>query len=382
MLRHYGIGRPGSRRWQTITPVALPERRPHGRISGDLRAQADRSVARAVAEALRHAGQNWRGVDIRVQVEPFHLKGVRADAFHPGRFGGRLHHVQIDFPEPVAGPLVIGDGRWLGLGVMAPVAEAPPAVHIFTIDPAEGPRVAEHEALVRALRRAVMARVNEEFVQARLRRGDRSRRNEPLPTFFTGHISDSTPARSGQHEHLFFLADDADGDHRIDRLAVISPHVADRSLVLDRKKFREMQSFLGLLNRALAGLTVLRAGRAGAPQLLHAPQPFDHDPVFGRASVWMSYSRYRPTRHPHGNSSEAALAADISKECQRRHLPRPEVEVLDVRVGPRGGLAIRARLTFKTVVEGPILLGRGSHYGAGMFKAEKERLRTVSNQHL
>ncbi len=33
----------------------------------------------------------------------------------------RLWHVEIAFKEPVAGSLVIGDGRFLGLGVMAPV---------------------------------------------------------------------------------------------------------------------------------------------------------------------------------------------------------------------------------------------------------------------
>jgi hypothetical protein len=50
------------------------------------------------------------------------------------------------------------------------------------------------------------------------------RRDGPLPLFFTGHDPDGEPARSGQHEHLYFLADDADGgDGRIDQLAVIAP---------------------------------------------------------------------------------------------------------------------------------------------------------------
>jgi CRISPR-associated protein Csb2 len=371
MLRHYGIGRPGSRRWQTITPVALPERRPRGRISGDLRAQADRSAARAVAEALRHAGQNWRGVDIRVQVEPFYRKGARADAFDPDRFKGRLHHVQIDFPEPVAGPLVIGDGRWLGLGVMAPVLEAPPAVHIFTIDRAEAPPVAEREILARALRRAVMARVNEELVQSRIRSGNAPRRTEPLPTFFTGHLKDGKPARSGRHEHLFFLVDDSDDDGRIEALAVISPHLADRSLALDPRKLREIEGHLRVLDRALAELTVLRAGRTGAPRLSRVAAQNNYL-LFGRAMNWVSRSLYLPTRHPRGGSVEAAVETDLVAECHRRGLPNPEVEVLDIKVGPRDGLAAAARLRFKTAIQGPVIVGRGSHFGAGLFGVERE----------
>ena len=365
MLRHYGIGRRRFRRWRTITPVAVPERQLHGRVGGASRTQADQRAATAVADALRHAGYDWRGVDIRTQTEPFHRKGVRADAFHADRFAKRLRHVEVVFPEPVVGPLVIGDGRWLGLGLLAPVAEAPPAVHVFAIDPAEAPSIADREVLARAFRRAVMARVNEELVQERLRRGEAPRRNEPLPTFFTGHIPDSAPARSGQHEHLFFLAD---GDGRVDRLAVISPHLADRSVALDRGKIREIEGHLRVLDRALAGLTVLRAGHAGAPRLSRAPEPSEDDPVFGRAKRWVSRSLYLPTRHPHGGSAEAAVAADLLAECSRRDLPRPEVEVLDVAVGPRAGLAACASLRFKTAVEGPLLLGRGSHFGAGLFR--------------
>ena len=77
---------------------------------------------------------------------------------------------------------MIGDGRWLGLGVMAPVREGPPEMHVFAIDPAEAPPLAEREMLVRALRNAVMARVDKEWRSQR-----RDRRHKPLPLFFTGH---------------------------------------------------------------------------------------------------------------------------------------------------------------------------------------------------
>jgi hypothetical protein len=63
------------------------------------------------------------GLVIRVQREPFEAKGQRAEAFaaSPRIAKERLWHVEIAFVQPVHGPLLIGDGRYLGLGLMAPV---------------------------------------------------------------------------------------------------------------------------------------------------------------------------------------------------------------------------------------------------------------------
>lgn len=218
MLRQYGIQAQPARRWQTVTPAALPARRPAGKIGGDKRAKAEARAAAAVADALRHAGHDAAGIAVRVQREPFHLKGLRAEAFAGDRFGsGTLRHVEIRFPRPVRGPLVIGNGRWLGLGLMRPVAENA-ALHLFSLE-GDRPRQHKAETLTRALRRAVMARVQTEL-------GPRVE----LASFFTGHVQNGDPTRSGKHEHLFFLADDTDGDGRIDRVAVIAPQLGDRTV--------------------------------------------------------------------------------------------------------------------------------------------------------
>jgi CRISPR-associated protein Csb2 len=355
MLRHYGVeGRP-ARRWRTVTPAVLAERRPRGRIGGAARVSAEREAAAAVADALRNAGIDAAGVEVRVQAEPFHRKGLRAEAFQPDRFDQRmLRHVEVNFPRAVQGPLVIGNGRWLGLGLMAPTAQDVPALHLFLIDPAQAPVADQAEMLTRALRRATMAQA-----QQRLGRG------EHLPTFFTGHEPDGSRACSGRHEHLFFLADDADGDGRIDRLAIVAPHLADRSIASGD------QRALRLLEAAIADMTILRAGRAGAPRLIPAPLPDASDAVFGRARSWLSRTWYRPTRHLHRKrDATEALHSDLLGECARRRLPRPEVEVIDILSGPRGGIAGRFRLRFDVAVEGPLLLGAGSHFGAGLFAAE------------
>jgi len=134
MLRHYGTGEEArAYTWRTVTPAALPSSGSRRRIdparktteakSGEEKRQELARAAGAVIQALRHAGVRVPVQAVQVQREPFEGNGERAEAFSRGtRFPHqRLWHVQISFSEPVSGPLVIGDGRFLGLGVMAPL---------------------------------------------------------------------------------------------------------------------------------------------------------------------------------------------------------------------------------------------------------------------
>lgn len=137
MLRHYGVGeKVEARTWRTVTPAALPNAagrrqidsaRKAAEAKGGLeRAMEQRRAAGSVIQALRHAEVRTPVETIRVQREPFEAKGERVEAFSPGtRFPQtRLWHVEMCFSELVSGPLVIGDGRFLGLGVMAPIRAA------------------------------------------------------------------------------------------------------------------------------------------------------------------------------------------------------------------------------------------------------------------
>ena len=130
-LDHFGVGDKFTS-WQTITPVALPESARRRRIEPKRKfAEAKNATERAheqyqarlaVLTALRHAGIKVAVLDISVQREPFQAHGLKAEAFAPGtRFAKeRFWHVAITLAEPVQGPLVIGDGRFLGLGILAP----------------------------------------------------------------------------------------------------------------------------------------------------------------------------------------------------------------------------------------------------------------------
>lgn len=358
MLRHYGIGSgTAARVFRSVTPVALPEGTKRRRIEpGRQTTEAKQGLERvveiagaraAVVHALRHAGVHAPVEAIRAHREPFDAAGSRVEPFAEGtRFEKeRLWHVEIAFGAPVAGPLAIGDGRFLGLGLMAPVPDIVPGAHAFAIvdgvvgqpDPLE---------VARALRRAVMARVQQTL-------GD----SQGISPFFSGHERNGAPAKSERHPHLTFVFDFAG-----DRLLVLAPHVVDR-----RAATPDEYSDLKRLDGALRGMRELRAGLAGALKIRMTTIDTDMDPLFAASRAWESVTPYRVTRHARGVGAEETLAMDLRAECRRRGLPVPRVQPIECRGLPGVGLEGRARLDFGVVVQGPLVLGKSRHNGGGVF---------------
>lgn len=368
MLGHYGIPHPEDeartlRCWRTVTPAALPEPAARRRIDPqrsavDAKGAGERAgeqarAATAVLQALRHARVTTEVESVRVQREPFAGKGARAEASAPGtRFAKeRLWHAEIRFAVPRHGPLVIGDGRHLGLGLMAPVKEAWRDVIVFTLPRATPVAVTDRADFLRAVRRALMA-------LARDSKGG-------VPRLFSGHETDGGPARPGSHDHVFLAADDGDGDGRLDRLIVAAPRACDRSQ--DQRPRYDG----ALFDRIVSSLGEVRAGRLGLIVLGRASTSAMSAPLFAPARTWESRTVYRPTRHAsRGKDPAAAVTDDVVTECGRRGLPRPEADLLELGIGPNGGgLAARLRLRFAVAVAGPLLLGRDSHMGGGLFAA-------------
>jgi CRISPR-associated protein Csb2 len=357
MLDHYGVeSEKASRIWRTVTPTALPERVARRRIDPSrMREEAKGAAERlcehaaaewAVRQALRHAGIVAPAQTIRVQREPFESRGQRAETFASGtRFAkDRLWHVEIAITEPAPGPLLIGDGRYLGLGLMRPVRHTE-GVFAFAIASGLAEQT-DHDGLVRALRRAVMARV-----QARL--GPRA----TLPVFFTGHETSGAPARSGGHEHLAFAF-----DAPRKRFIILAPHILEQ-----REASQNERKALSDLDQALDDFRELRAGAAGKLALVPYHVDMQKDPLFARSRVWESLTPYRVTRHAKTNDPATALESDLLAECRRGGLPRPDIEVVKTFGKSGSGLFGRAKLKFRGTVEGPILLGRDRHFGGGLF---------------
>ncbi|MGF1646204.1 MAG: type I-U CRISPR-associated protein Csb2 [Kineosporiaceae bacterium] len=105
--------RRGSRRWVTATPVVLDRYPKH----------PDGAVAE-IRRSCRTVGLP-EPVDVTLSVEPLTTGAVRMRPPDlPAQVRGRLYrHVSLTFDRNVAGPVLVGAGRYLGVGLFAPAAQ-------------------------------------------------------------------------------------------------------------------------------------------------------------------------------------------------------------------------------------------------------------------
>ena len=348
--------------FRSVTAVALPkaQRRrlsPATREtkSGNERSKEEMSAVNAVNQALRHAGINDIPKQVRVQLDPFHLRGTPARSFASGsRFSKQsLWHVEILFNKPVKGPLILGDGRFCGLGLMVPILDKPCDVLAFTLASRNRPSKNDAPDLIRALRAALMSL-------------DRDHSHSHRPTrLFSGHGPDGAPDRSGHHEHVFLAADSGNrGGNLIERLIVAAPWAADRNVKQQNQAYFEL---------VVSSLETLYAGRLGKFHLSTLETLADGDPLIGPALSWSSKSPYIATRNLKKHQDVVSMIkADVFTECKRRGFPHPEeIKIIDASVGPRGGRPTALmQIHFSVAIRGPLLIGRDSHKGNGLFHFE------------
>lgn len=357
ILLHYGIeAEQPTRVWRTVTPIALPLKPTHGVLTGIERVIKENEIQYAARQALRHSGLASKAQVVKIQREPFDGKGERATEFAFGnRFPAyRLYHLEIAFDEPLAGPIIIGDGRYFGLGLMQPLWDVNEDMYLMEISSTNRPRIEDRMELLQAVRRALMSLAREHL-------GSPGR-------LFSGHEANGSTARSGSHEHVFLAADDSDDDGFLDRVLVVAPWRLDcscRSNHGTRLAFQQVAS----------QLKTVRAGRLGVVKLRKSHEVSADDRLLSVASHWKSESSYQPTRFPKSiDQAPAEIEADIISECIRRGLPRPQAEAFSIYEGPRGGFRASIRLVFSVAISGPLLLGRDSHQGGGLFCAELEQI--------
>jgi len=122
-----GVWSRASRRWGSVTALALP-REAYKLTSGspsDVR-RAWRKAEQAVIEACRFAGLP-DPEEVDVGFDPPVRGGSHTGDYPVFAQSGKkrlLLHATIEFSEPVSGPLVLGSGRFRGLGLMRPLDSA------------------------------------------------------------------------------------------------------------------------------------------------------------------------------------------------------------------------------------------------------------------
>ena len=234
---------------------------------------------------------------------------------------------------------------------MAPEKRAFRSVAVFAIGD-DAPPAAARADILTALRRALMALDRDE--------------NGAVSRLFSGHEASGSPAGNGAHQHVFLAADTTPDGTRLARLYVVRPDMADRKSRLSNDEETRFE-------RVTGKLATVRAGRHGVLRLRGPAAPGPEDRLFARSRVWTSLTDFSPTRHPrNGADIRAFLERNIHAEVLRRGYPAPKVELLSHHTGSRGGIRARFCLIFSIAVKGPLLLGRDSHMGGGLFTATAE----------
>ncbi len=116
-----------ARVWHSVTPVAL-DRNP-----GDLRSRDPGKLADATNEAIEIICRGCERIGLAqprfVEILPAAPWAGAAKVRHyppypgdPGRTQRLLTHIRIEFDEPVSGPILLGAGRFVGLGLFRPEA--------------------------------------------------------------------------------------------------------------------------------------------------------------------------------------------------------------------------------------------------------------------
>lgn len=117
-----------SRRFATATPIAL-DRNP-----GNLRSNQERTAHRASVEAQRSVADACeriglpRPISVKIAFEPF-IRGAQSTRdFSPwpaqrSRTPRVRVHAELEFDQAVAGPVLLGAGRFFGMGLCLPIEE-------------------------------------------------------------------------------------------------------------------------------------------------------------------------------------------------------------------------------------------------------------------
>jgi CRISPR-associated protein Csb2 len=113
-----------ARQWATVTPIALDHH------PGDLRERDSEKLAKAIAAAQDSIVEACHRIGLpapRVEIHPAApiVGGLKTRDFPayppvPGRTRRALTHAVLEFAQPVAGPILLGAGRYHGLGLLHP----------------------------------------------------------------------------------------------------------------------------------------------------------------------------------------------------------------------------------------------------------------------
>lgn len=190
--------------------------------------------------------------------------------------------------------------------------------------------------------------------------------------------------------HAFVWAPDGLSDEELEALAAIRVLNLKRrdEAVRQRSDFEKGQAVIAARREGNSGILSVAVTGIGRSE------DFAHSRLFQRAQAWRSRSPFVPPRH--AKEGRETPEEQVIRELTLRSHPTPqrcERTTGALLRSPRGGRALETRwvefdvrrrqrrpttwptgfrLTFEGPVQGPILLGWGSHYGLGLFVPDEQ----------
>lgn len=239
------------------------------------------------------------------------------------------------------------------------VAKPEPPVHVlrFAIESAAPVPITNAIQLADRYRAAV------------LKRADSFSASAETIALLRGKDGNDGPLMQG-HGHCHYLVTDERGDRRADHLTVWCP--------------------AGLESDAIRALDVitLHSWTLDRPVSLvllgrHAASDLPSARIFAQTHIWESHTPFLPVRHPKHRAGHIidGYEDQVRLELSRRGFAEPlEVELVREHHPSWGSFrrerdrrrdpdvpALGVRLTFSERVQGPIAIGRHSHFGMGLF---------------
>ena len=228
------------------------------------------------------------------------------------------------------------------------------------------------------------------------------RRIPKAPWQISGRDSDGRPLRDPAHRHAFWLPEDADSDGLIDHVSVFIPDGIDRDV--QAKLDRITRLWVERKQRAddedvnVAGTEEWRLALEGFATPSHFT---DSAPIFGCSTRWRSATPFVAAGHLKADRHAGEfrrlvrrIGMDGMLDFDATKVDVRELTEVDIGGSTRHALhfhRFRSRgrekqhdtagallqVTFPVPVNGPLVMGYGSHFGLGLFVAQP-RLTNVS----
>lgn len=216
-------------------------------------------------------------------------------------------------------------------------------------------------------------RIGELVRAAAIRAADGINAQGGVPTAISGHGSEGEL----NHQHAFYLPEDADGDGFIDHVLIHATGGLSAHAVAALERIHRLWTREGSQQWEVVFEGAWEHPRASASVYAEA------------ATTWSSVTPYL---HPWHAKPTFTVDDQIRRECAGRGLPEPaEIGVLDSivirgrerravhfhRFRSRRGLTQPDRrgwlrtIVFTAPIEGPLALGFGCHYGLGLFAPDR-----------